>query len=101
MKMSTSITLSDQNFNANDVDMMVFEPCVFRYTIYHYHGHYEKKMGEFVAGKQWFWGEGRANDHGNRFSSCQQEKQRLFCHYQGRNQGWISSRKLQYSTVIK
>ena len=26
--MSTSITLLDQNFNANDVDIMVFEPCV-------------------------------------------------------------------------
>ena len=27
--MSTSISLLDQNFNANDVDIMVFEPCVF------------------------------------------------------------------------
>ena len=26
--MSTSIILLDQNFNANDVDIMVFEPCV-------------------------------------------------------------------------
>ena len=26
--MSTSITLFYQNFNANDVDIMVFEPCV-------------------------------------------------------------------------
>ena len=26
--MSTSITLLDRNFNANDVDIMVFEPCV-------------------------------------------------------------------------
>ena len=26
--MSTSLILLDQNFNANDVDIMVFEPCV-------------------------------------------------------------------------
>ena len=26
--MSTSIILLDQNFNANDVDIMEFEPCV-------------------------------------------------------------------------
>ena len=26
--MSTSIILLDENFNANDVDIMVFEPCV-------------------------------------------------------------------------
>ena len=26
--MSTSITLLDQNSNVNDVDIMVFEPCV-------------------------------------------------------------------------
>ena len=26
--MSTSIYLLDQNFNANDADIMVFEPCV-------------------------------------------------------------------------
>ena len=26
--MSTSILLFDQNFNANDVDIMAFEPCV-------------------------------------------------------------------------
>ena len=26
--MSTSIVLLDQNFNANDVDIMVFKPCV-------------------------------------------------------------------------
>ena len=26
--MSTSISLLDQNFNANDVDIMVFEPSV-------------------------------------------------------------------------
>ena len=26
--MSTSITLLDQNSNANNVDIMVFEPCV-------------------------------------------------------------------------
>ena len=26
--MSTSITLLDQNFNANDVDIMVYETCV-------------------------------------------------------------------------
>ena len=27
--MSTSIILLDQNFNGNDVDIMVFEPCFF------------------------------------------------------------------------
>ena len=26
--MSTSISLLDENFNANDVDIRVFEPCV-------------------------------------------------------------------------
>ena len=26
--MSASIILLDQNFNANDVDLMVFEPCL-------------------------------------------------------------------------
>ena len=47
--MSTSIILLDQNFNANDVDMMVFEPCVLSPGREMRHILLRKSKGELVV----------------------------------------------------